>query len=290
MRHSPCIGICKLDDVTGYCLGCGRTGTEIGDWVSLSEGQRDAIWLKLPSRLSALAVRVRLLPWTRDELVNWARDTIEARRGTWVAGAPGAVAEFPCTTGRTIGVDVEPDVLVARAPDASFRLRVSDKVRAFSFSEDGPIVLGLAKARAAIRSSSVLTSLGPDSDAIDADHKTEQLFDYGIGRKNCRFCVRTGDAALASALSDHAGRHWADVMMAIGMQVLSASPSHVVESSAARIEVFAKMPLPGEQSPPGAHTYFLPDSLKSGEEIASSLALPDYAAPVAIFYPDETSR
>ncbi|WP_291158083.1 DUF1289 domain-containing protein [Hyphomicrobium sp.] len=287
MRHSPCIGICKLDDASGYCLGCGRTGTEIGNWISMSEGQRDAVWLTLPSRLSALSVRVRLLPWTRDELLNWARDTVEARRGTWCTGAPGAVAEFPCTSGRTISVDLEQDSLVARAPDASFRLRVSDKVRAFAFSEGGPIVLGLPKARAAIRSTSVLTPLGSDSDAIDAEHKAEQLFDYGIGRKNSRFCVRTSDDALLSALSDNAGRHWADVMKAIGMQVLSSSPTRVVESAAARIEVFAKIPLPGELSPPGAHTHLLPDFLKGGEEIASSLAPPDYAAPVAIFYPDE---
>jgi predicted Fe-S protein YdhL (DUF1289 family) len=286
MRHSPCIGICKLDDATGYCLGCGRTGTEIGDWVSMSEGQRDAVWLTLPSRLSALSARVRLLPWTRDELVNWVRDTIETRRGAWVTGAPGAIAEFPCTAERAISVDVGPDSLAARAQDASFRLRVSDKVRAFAFSEGGPIVLGLPKARAAIRSSSVLTSLGSDSDAIDALHSTEQLFDYGIGRKNSRFCIRTSDDALASLLTDYAGRHWADVMKAIGMQVLAASPARVVESAAARIEVFAKIPAPGEQSPPGAHTHFLPDYLKSGEEIATSLALPDYAAPVAIFYPD----
>lgn len=290
MRHSPCIGICKLDDATGYCLGCGRTGREIGDWIAMSESQRDAVWSELPSRLANLSVRVRLLPWTREELIAWANDTIAARRGTWVTGAPGAVAEFPCTSERTIDVEAGSDGVIARAPDASFRLTVSDKVRAFSFSEGGPIVLGLPKARAAIPSSPVLQSLGMDSQAIDARHQAEQLFDYGIGRKYSRFCVRTGDAALASSLSAQGGRHWSEVMMAIGMQVIAASPNRVVESAAARIEVFTKIPMPGDQSPAGAHTHFLPDFLKGGEEIASSLALPDYAAPIAIFYPQKATN
>ena len=290
MRHSPCIGICKLDDATGYCLGCGRTGNEIGDWISMSEGQRDAVWQKLPARLSTLSVRVRLMPWTRDELVNWVRDSLEAKRGTWVAGAPGAVAEFPCNSARTVSVDAGLDSVIAHAPDASFRLRINEKVRAFAFKEGGPIVLGLPKGRAAVRSSSVLQPLGPDADAIDEGQRSEQLFDLGFGRQNSQFCVRTGDEALASTLSAHAGGRWPEVMSAIGNQLVSASPNRVVESAAARIEVFTKIPLPGGQSPAGARAHFLPDVLKTDREIAAGLELPDYAAPVAIFYPNGTSN
>jgi predicted Fe-S protein YdhL (DUF1289 family) len=290
MRHSPCIGICKLDDATGYCLGCGRTGTEIGDWISMSEDQRDAVWHKLPARLSTLAVRVRLLPWTRDELVEWVRDSLESKRGSWVAGAPGAVAEFPCNSARTVSVDVGLDSVIAHAPDSSFRLRINEKVRAFAFKEGGPIVLGLPKGRAVVRSYSVLQPLGSDADAIDESQRSEQLFDLGFGRQNSRFCVRTGDEALASTLSVRAGRRWPEVMSAIGEQLVSASPNRVVESAAARIEVRTKIPLPGHQSPAGAHTHFLPDVLKTDREIAASLELPDYAAPVAIFYPTGTSN
>src|SRR5215470_13688115 len=105
MRHSPCVGICKLYDKTGFCLGCGRTGAEIGGWMSMGEPERDAVWRRLPERLASLAVRVRLLPWTRDELIDWARDTIEARKGSWVTGVPGAVAEFPCKPGTDIEVE-----------------------------------------------------------------------------------------------------------------------------------------------------------------------------------------
>lgn len=251
----------------------------------MSEIQRDQVWSELPERLSTLAIRVRLQPWTRDELVEWAEQTISDRLGTWVTGAPGAVAEFPCTAEREIKVDARAEAIVARASDASFRLRVSDKVRAFTFTDEGPVVLGLPKARASLQSNSVVQDLGVDADAIDDKHRNEKLFDFGIGRKGSRFCIRTPDVALARTVSEQAGRHWSDVMPAIGMQLLAAGPNRVVESTAARIEVFAPIPMPGGQSPSGAHTHFLPEYLKTGEEIPASLALPEFALPVAIFYP-----
>jgi hypothetical protein len=134
-------------------------------------------------------------------------------------------------------------------------------------------------------SNSVLHDLGMDVDAIDDRHRDEKLFDFGIGRKGSRFCIRTADAALARAVSEQEGRHWSEVMPAIGTQLRAAGPTRVVESAAARIEVFTPIPLPGGQSPFGAHTHFLPDDLKSGEEISASMALPEFALPVAIFYP-----
>lgn len=36
---SPCIGVCTLD-AAGYCIGCLRTGDEIGAWLSYSDQQR----------------------------------------------------------------------------------------------------------------------------------------------------------------------------------------------------------------------------------------------------------
>ena len=52
---SPCIHICSLDTDTGYCIGCGRTGTEIGSWTTYSDAERDKLMSLLPSRLAALA-------------------------------------------------------------------------------------------------------------------------------------------------------------------------------------------------------------------------------------------
>jgi len=253
----------------------------------MSESQRDAVWAALPQRLAALSVRVRLLPWIRDELVDWVRDCVVTRRGTWVIGAPGAVAEFPTTGNAPIDVCVEGGVVTAKRPDAAFRLAINEKVRAFAFAEGGPIVLGLPRARAAMPSSASLESLGPDTGAIDDARRGHLLFDIGIGRRYTRFCIRTHDQALIASLSTYDRRHWSDVMPAMLHQLIAVSPHRVVESASGRIEVFAPIPSPGQSSPSGARTHFLPEFLKSGEDIPSGLAPPDYAAPVAIFYPNK---
>lgn len=286
-RHSPCIGICKLDDATGFCLGCGRTGAEVGDWMAMSESQRDAVWEKLPKRLSELSVRVRLLPWIREELVDWVRDSIAARQGTWVVGAPGAAGEFPSSDKAPIDLHVEDGVVTARRPDAAFRLAINEKLRAFAFTDGGPIVLGLPRGRAALSSGSSLQSLGPDAVAIDETHRDHMLFDLGIGRRYTRFCIRTRDQSLVSSLSDHSRRHWSDFLSNMLDQFIQASPHRVVESAAARIEIYAGIPKPGELPPNGAVSHFLPEFLKSGEEITASFAPPDYVAPIAIFYPNK---
>jgi uncharacterized protein len=47
---SPCIGICMLDQKTGFCLGCRRTIEEIGRWAMMDDSQRQAVIDQLPGR------------------------------------------------------------------------------------------------------------------------------------------------------------------------------------------------------------------------------------------------
>ncbi len=47
---SPCIGICKLDQKSGLCIGCKRTIDEIGRWAMLADPERQAIIDRLPGR------------------------------------------------------------------------------------------------------------------------------------------------------------------------------------------------------------------------------------------------
>ena len=47
---SPCIGICKLDQKSGLCIGCKRTIEEIGRWAMLEYPERQAISDQLPGR------------------------------------------------------------------------------------------------------------------------------------------------------------------------------------------------------------------------------------------------
>lgn len=55
--ESPCIKVCVLDPATGYCIGCGRTGNEIGAWLSMDDAARAALVAELPARLTAMTSR-----------------------------------------------------------------------------------------------------------------------------------------------------------------------------------------------------------------------------------------
>jgi predicted Fe-S protein YdhL (DUF1289 family) len=50
---SPCNRVCRIDERTGWCLGCRRTLTEIADWPMLSAVEKHALLAKLDRRLTA---------------------------------------------------------------------------------------------------------------------------------------------------------------------------------------------------------------------------------------------
>jgi len=50
---SPCIDVCRYDEATGWCLGCGMTRKDKKAWKK-EKPARPAILDALPSRLSAL--------------------------------------------------------------------------------------------------------------------------------------------------------------------------------------------------------------------------------------------
>ena len=40
---SPCIGVCRIDEATGLCVGCLRTLDEIAAWSTLDDASRRAV-------------------------------------------------------------------------------------------------------------------------------------------------------------------------------------------------------------------------------------------------------
>lgn len=50
---SPCIGVCKLDQKTGLCLGCLRTVREIGAWRDADARLRRVILDRIAARRAA---------------------------------------------------------------------------------------------------------------------------------------------------------------------------------------------------------------------------------------------
>lgn len=52
--ESPCNLVCTIDPLSGYCLGCGRTGDEIAGWTGFTPTERRDLMTVLPERLATL--------------------------------------------------------------------------------------------------------------------------------------------------------------------------------------------------------------------------------------------
>lgn len=47
---SPCVSVCQMDPMTGYCVGCTRTIDEIRDWIISPPVDRNAILARIAER------------------------------------------------------------------------------------------------------------------------------------------------------------------------------------------------------------------------------------------------
>lgn len=47
---SPCISVCRMDEATGWCVGCLRTLDEIACWSALDERDKRQVWVELSRR------------------------------------------------------------------------------------------------------------------------------------------------------------------------------------------------------------------------------------------------
>ena len=52
--ESPCTKVCAIEPMSGLCLGCGRTLTEIEHWLVFTAPERAEVMAKLPGRLAGL--------------------------------------------------------------------------------------------------------------------------------------------------------------------------------------------------------------------------------------------
>ena len=57
--ESPCISICKLDSISGFCAGCWRTLEEIKFWREANYNERQAILSLCRKRKLASGLRAR---------------------------------------------------------------------------------------------------------------------------------------------------------------------------------------------------------------------------------------
>jgi uncharacterized protein len=68
--QTPCIKVCVIEPETGFCIGCGRTRMEIGNWLGISPAERQSIMLGLPERVETLTLRKRRRGGRQGRLSN----------------------------------------------------------------------------------------------------------------------------------------------------------------------------------------------------------------------------
>lgn len=288
---SPCIGICKLDDATGFCLGCARTGDEIADWSGQTSEWRSARWNDLSGRFGSLGVTCRRLPWETHDIQEFVVRSLHANEGTWVIGVVGGVAEFSAKPGEETTVMWDDTCIEAVTTGANLRFMIDDKVRALTFDpaetpyEQQRVVLAVKRERGRLPVAEAIADLGPDSAGVQPADRDRSLYDLGLGRKEARFCVRCAPGAAQEGLAAATGTTLAEAMSDVAPALLQESPTRVIESALGRIEVSTPIPLPGGISPEGPHTHLLPEHLKTGRALPVGMDLPAAYLPGAIFYP-----
>ncbi|MGD1884590.1 MAG: DUF1289 domain-containing protein [Paracoccaceae bacterium] len=288
---SPCVGTCKLDDATGWCFGCARTGDEIADWRLRSEAERMSVWEELPGRFAKLGLACRRLPWTTEDIRKFVVESLSRASGTWVVGVVGAVAEFKAKPGETVELRREGTQVVALTDGGALRFDIDDDLRALTFdTADTPparqrVVLAVKRERGRVSVTNNIADLGHDIGAVSTADRQKHLFDLGLDRKEARFCVRVEPGAVRDALTSVAGHSLSAALPQIGPDLLRESPIRVVESALGRIEVSTPIPAPGGASPAGPHTHLLPDHLATGRALPAGMDLPRAYLPGAIYYP-----
>lgn len=282
---SPCVGVCRIDEGSGFCIGCARSRAEIASWRAASPETLSRIWAELPSRRAALGLKLHRLAWTRDDIHSFVADTIASDRGTWVGGVYGAIAEFCLDRDEPVEVFDQGVRFTARTARAAISMSLSDRVRAFAFENNRVVMLAVPRAYASSPRAVGFEAVGPDTDAIRPEDRQAYLFDFGLGFGSSGFGVRTADPSLLHGLNACVGDPWRKVLATAGRLIVQASPPRVVVTPIGRIEVFTPIPSPGEVTPPGPHTHFLPELLAAGRESAPGMELPEAYVPCLIYYP-----
>ncbi len=220
----------------------------------------------------------------RDALAQVGRHSDEPRCG-WSVGAYGAIAEFMRSDGEAFELtktNIGCEYVTARG---GLRVQLREGVRTIDAGPHG-VAYCLQASEAAMGQREVITELGPDTDAIQAEDHAAVLFDLGVGAPQVDFCVRTGDPGLIEVIRASEGqRLFASDNPAIGV-LLEASPDRVCISRIARIEVYQQIAEPGETTPDGPHTHLLPELIMKGLAYDPAILIPGDMVPCLIAHPE----
>lgn len=49
---SPCVSVCRMDDLREFCVGCSRTLEELRQWRSMGNEDKKAVWALIAQRIA----------------------------------------------------------------------------------------------------------------------------------------------------------------------------------------------------------------------------------------------
>jgi len=208
----------------------------------------------------------------------------------WSMGVFGALAEFSHFSANA-SVGHAPFTAINSA--GAVRLSLPPQTSAYAFealsarsdSWQHGIVFGLPPQFCDKRPRAVLTEVGPDRAAIRPQDRDGLLFDLGLGMHSCDFHVRSDDPATISHLRKLCGLQLFGNDISVLMGLITFQPHRVVSSPLGRIEIFQRIPLPGEPTPEGPHTHLLPDLVRRRRINAADLLIPIELTPCLTLHP-----
>ena len=136
----------------------------------------------------------------------------------------------------------------------------------------------------------VLTEIGPDTDALRAQDRSAVLFDLGLGLSQVNACIRTANVDIIAALRTWTGRSLFEPGSGAMAAILAANPHRVFISRLGRVEVYQPIPPPDGKSPEGPHTHVLPRLLRHERTHAATEFVPAGFVPCAHLYPPHPAR
>ncbi|WP_159711087.1 DUF1289 domain-containing protein [Geminicoccus flavidas] len=286
MPPSPCVGICQIDQATGWCGGCGRSEKELAGWRDMPAFAQRAVWADLPRRNAILGLRFRLLPLAGAALLEHLAHRSLLPGARWAIGVHGASVEFAADDGPVRAV-IEAGVLHLATRGGRAALTLPAGARAFELV-DGQgratrLVLALHRARLRTPNPAGIEPIGPDRDALDPSGCDAVLVDLGLGRRALRLCVRSRDPDLLARLKAGRGTALQDVPDLV-VALMQAAPGWVAISPFGRIEAEGLI-LRNDRA--GPRTRLQLDLLASGRELEPGLELPPDYVPSASLFPDE---
>jgi hypothetical protein len=183
----------------------------------------------------------------------------------WSVGTYGAIGEFEYALGET-GLTLDLERLSVSTPRGSLAIRDLAGVQAFALiDEDGRLrEVAFCTKRQGARRATVT--------AVD-----RLTYDLGIAAPHVDLLVRVkeGDATTAAAMGAAEGTSLFAPDNGAGAAIARASPTRILVSAVARLEVHQPIPPPGGRSPDGPHTHLLPHLLAEGRAHRPNSPLPE---------------